>query len=64
MGLDSQLSDAPAPMSEKKPPKKWTQEEMMMLVNGYQIVFTLFFSYFGHNYVAWCWKLENDLAGP
>ena len=27
-----------APVPEKKPRKKWTQEETMMLVNGCQIV--------------------------
>jgi hypothetical protein len=27
-----------APIPEKKPRKKWTQEETMMLVNGCQIV--------------------------
>ena|SRR6266540_3820446 len=37
--------DAPAPISEKKPRKKWTQEETMMLVNGCQIV-CIRFSYY------------------
>jgi len=45
-------------MSEKKPWKKWTQEEMLMLVNGYQMVYFFFFLLpkqkltVGHNYVG------------
>jgi hypothetical protein len=35
-----------APVPEKKPRKKWTQEETMMLVNGCQIVRPSFLRHF------------------